>query len=171
MAELIKFQVQRLPGVILVGKARTYGQQNSVKGENGIPAFWGQCFENQVFDPLEQQQDFVYDPSYVGAMLDFKDGGFSYVVGMLMKEGAQIPEGYFSRVLDAADIAVGWIKGGEAEVCAAAHSLTENAMRENGYASDRMPWCMEVYNCPRYTTPDENGDVVLDYYIPVCKEK
>jgi hypothetical protein len=27
-------------------------------------------------------------------------------------------------------------------------------------------WCaFERYNCPRFTEPDENGDVILDYGI------
>jgi hypothetical protein len=32
------------------------------------------------------------------------------------------------------------------------------------------PWCMELYACPRFKRPDENGNVILDYYIP-CKKK
>jgi hypothetical protein len=26
-------------------------------------------------------------------------------------------------------------------------------------------WCFERYNCPRYTTPEENGKVTLDYCV------
>ena len=28
-------------------------------------------------------------------------------------------------------------------------------------------WCFERYNCPRYTTPDENGNVILDYAVSI----
>ena len=28
-------------------------------------------------------------------------------------------------------------------------------------------WCFERYNCPRFTTPDEKGNVILDYGISI----
>ena len=28
-------------------------------------------------------------------------------------------------------------------------------------------WCFERYNCPRFTTPDEKGNVILDYALSV----
>jgi hypothetical protein len=30
-------------------------------------------------------------------------------------------------------------------------------------------WCFERYNCPRYTMPDNNGNVILDYGISIEK--
>ncbi|MBE6551537.1 MAG: hypothetical protein E7665_05310 [Ruminococcaceae bacterium] len=28
-------------------------------------------------------------------------------------------------------------------------------------------WCFERYQCPRFTSPDENGNVILDYGISI----
>ena len=28
-------------------------------------------------------------------------------------------------------------------------------------------WCFERYNCPRFTSPDEAGNVILDYGISI----
>lgn len=29
-------------------------------------------------------------------------------------------------------------------------------------------WCFERYNCPGFTTPDEQGNVILDYGISIA---
>jgi predicted transcriptional regulator YdeE len=170
MGELIKFEVKKLPNLKLVGKELRYNMEAHMKGDNRIPAFWDKCFEDGIFSLLEKQADFVYDNSYVGVMLDWDkgDGDFSYIVGMLMKDGASVTEGYVCRDIEETDVAIGWIKGkNTADVCSAAHPLTEKAIKENGYKCEQMKWCMELYNCPRFSQPDENGDIVLDYYIPV----
>ena len=30
-------------------------------------------------------------------------------------------------------------------------------------------WCFERYNCPRFTSPDNNGNIILDYGISIEK--
>ena len=114
---------------------------------------------------MGKQQDLVYCPDYVGVMIDWYkgDGNFSYIVGMLMKAGVDVPDGFFSRALPAAKVAVGWIQGKDtADVCSNAHALTEKALKAEGYTCDTMRWCMELYNCPRFTQPDANGEIVLE---------
>ena len=170
MAELVKFEIKDFPETKLIGKELRYGMELLMKGDNRIPAFWGSCFNDSTFLHLEVQKDYVTEDSYVGAMLDWDkgDGDFSYICGMLMKDGATVPEGYVSRVLPASRVAVGWIRGTDTvDVCGAAHAMTEGRLREDGFSNDKMAWCMEVYNCPRYTTPDADGKIILDYYIPV----
>lgn len=170
MGELIKFNLKKLPSLKLVGKELRYNMEAHMKGDNRIPTFWEKCFADGIFSLLEKQVDLVYDNSYVGVMLDWDkgDGDFSYIVGMLMKDDAFVPEGYVCRDIEETDVAIGWIKGkNTADVCSAAHPLTEKAIKENGYKCDQMKWCMELYNCPRFSQPDENGDIILDYYIPV----
>ncbi len=170
MSELIKFEVKRLPGIKLVGKELRYNMEAHMKGDNRIPAFWDKSFSDGIFSLLEEQTDFIFDSAYVGVMIDWDkgDGDFSYIVGMLMKDGVAVPEGYYYKDIEETDVAIGWIKGKDtADVCSSAHSLTEQAIKENGYNCDKMKWSMELYNCPRFTTPDENGDIILDYYIPI----
>ncbi len=170
MGELVKLEVKRLPKLKLVGKELRYNMEAHMKGDNRIPAFWDKCFSDDTFSILEKQENYVYDNSYVGVMLDWDkgDGDFSYIIGMLMKDGLSVPEGYYCIDLDEADVAIGWIKGKDtADVCSSAHSLTEQALNAEGYSCDKMKWCMELYNCPRFTTPDTNGDIILDYYIPI----
>jgi predicted transcriptional regulator YdeE len=169
VAELVHFEVKDFPAVLLIGKELRYSMELLMKGENRIPAFWDACFADGTFTRLEGQKDGIFDDAYVGVMLDWGkgDGDFSYVCGMLMKDGADVPDGYISRVLPASKVAVGWIKGTDTmDVSSAAHVLTERKLKEEGRTSDKMAWCMELYNCPRFTTPDADGKIILDYYIP-----
>lgn len=170
MGVLIDFEVKSLPQLKLVGKELRHSMEAQMKGDNPLPGFWGECFGEDAFAPLEAQADQVYDPSYVGVMIDWArgDGMFSYVVGMLMKPDAVVPEGYYSVMLDETHAAVGYIRGKDtADVCDNAHELTEAALKEKGLNCDGMAWSMELYNCPRFTTPDADGNIVLDYYIPL----
>lgn len=172
MGKLIKLEVISLPKLCLVGKELKINMEEHMKGNNRIPGFWDKCFGDGTFSTLEQQPDFIYNDAYVGFMMDWDkgDGYFSYVCGILMKEGVTIPDGFIMRGIEPTDAAVGWIQGKDtADVCSDAHAKTEKALREAGYKCDDMKWCMELYNCPRFTTPDENGEIILDYYIPCSK--
>ena len=170
MSQLIHFEIKELPTVHLVGKEIRYSEEAHMKGDNRIPGLWDQCFSEGIFAQLESQADYLYDDSYVGVMLDWDkgDGNFSYVCGMLMKPGVSVPEGFICHTLEAAKAAVGWIRGKDtADVCSTAHAMTEERLKAEGHNCQQMRWCMELYNCPRFTTPDENGDIILDYYIPL----
>lgn len=169
MAKLIKFEVKQLPKIYLVGKELRYDMEVHMKGDNRIPAFWEKCFAENIFSTLEKQSDYVYDTAYVGVMIDWDkgDGNFSYICGMLFKEGIPAPEGFVLREIAAGKVGLSWIKGKDtADVCSNAHVLTEQAIKDAGFPYDKIKWCMELYNCPRFTTPDENGEIILDYYIP-----
>lgn len=169
MAEIIKFEIVALPLLKLVGKEIRYGMDEHMK-VNKLPGFWDQCFKNNIFAPLEAQAGCVYDAAYVGVMTDWErgDGNFSYIVGMLMKTDAVVPDGYAFRELSPTEAALSWIKGDDTtDVYAGAHGLTENALKDAGRGCKKMKWLMELYNCPRFTNPDENGQIVLDYYIPL----
>ncbi|NLG24144.1 MAG: GyrI-like domain-containing protein [Clostridiales bacterium] len=166
VSELIHFEVLDLPAMAVVGKA--IHPPESMQ-DNPIPAFWGQCFSEGVFAALEQLQDFVLDPSYVGFMCDWNapDGTFTYICGMMMKPGCPVPDGYVSRPVPPSKVAIGWVRGPEQDNYAVAHELTLAALQKAGHRADEAAmWCAEVYNCPRFTTKQDNGDVILDYYIP-----
>lgn len=171
MSELIHFEIKELPALKLVGKELRYSRNALMQGDNRIPGLWDQCYAENAFAVLEAQTDCVFDAAHVGVMIDWDrgDGDFSYICGMLMRDDAVVPEGYVSRMLVPTKAAVSWIRGKDvADVCAKAHELTEQALQAEGYRNDGMSWCMELYNCPRFTTPDEKGQITLDYYIPVA---
>ena len=39
------------------------------------------------------------------------------------------------------------------------------AIQQAGWQIADEPWFFELYNCPRFTTPDQDGKVILDYGV------
>ncbi len=169
MPTLVQFEFKQLPAVRVVGKEIAANHNDIMAGNNNLPAFWQQCFDDNTFATLEALGDAIYDDAYVGYISNFDPatGNFSYICGMLMNPGTTAPEGFTARDIAPAKAAVAWIKGTIPDVFSAAHDFTMKAMEERGATPDG-PWCMELYNCPRFTQPDADGNVILDYYIP-CK--
>lgn len=168
MAKLIDLQIREQEAFVVAGKAL----RQQMGEENRIPALWDRCFADGAFASLEALSDWVLCPDYVGFMSDWQSGDsmFTYTVGMMMKPGCPVPEGFTLSPVPAGLVAVGLIQGGSTqEVCASAHQMTEEALREKGYTDKDITWCMELYNCPRFTTPDDKGQIILDYCIPCRK--
>lgn len=139
--------------------------------ENPIPAFWDKCFSDGTFTKLEELREYHIDKSYVGWMGDWNtDNKFTYLCGMIMKPNTPVPEGFVYRDIPASTVATGWIQGLEKDVYSVAYDYTLKALEDQGYNVDEeSPWCMELYNCPRFTSPMENGEIILDFYIPCRK--
>jgi len=170
MNELVKFEVIRLPTICIVGKEIRYSDEALNQGDNRLPSFWDKCYKENIFAPLELQTEYVFDCSHVGVFLDWYvgDGDFSYVVGMLMKDGVDVPAGYFARELAETDVALCWVKCKSiTQTRAVPFESTATAIKEIGRGCANMKWCMDLYHRERSTTPDENGDVILDCYIPL----
>ncbi|MGI5856710.1 MAG: GyrI-like domain-containing protein [Candidatus Merdivicinus sp.] len=170
MAELIQFQMMELPAFRMMGKALTV----SPYGANPIPEFWRKCFADGTFPVLEAMKDAQYQEilddardAYIGWMGDLReDGSFTCLIGMLMRPGTPAPEGFAFRDVPACRAAAGRIKGNEPEIYAMENDLLLPEMEKLGLAPDSF--CMEVYACPRFTTPDPaDGTVILDYYMQV----
>lgn len=172
MAKIVKTEVCQLPEVFVVGKKITVKMPNSPE-INPIPNLWETCFSDNTFDHLMDYRDALFDDAYVGWMSDFsfENGIFTYICGMLMNSDISVRDDRFvSRNIEPTTVAIGWIQGSTVpEISFAAHSLVEKAVDEIGYSCEHATWCMEVYNCPRFTQPDENGEIILDYYIPCIK--
>ncbi len=170
MAQVINFEVKELPKLYAVGKELRYSMEALMQGDNRIGPLWEKCFAENVFSTLEQQANKLYSNDYIGLMIDWDkgDGDFSYVCGMLFKEKPEVPEGHTLHEIEPTKAAVTFVKGKDTgDCCGNAHQMTEQALKEKGHTCDKMRWSMELYNCPRWTNPDENGEIILDYYIPI----
>ncbi len=165
MSSLINFEFRSLPAMRIIGKAICPKMDMQ---DNPIPAFWSKCFTDGTFKILTELPAEHVDKDYVGFMCDW-DGKdtFTYICGMLLAAGTPVPAGFDFKDVPASTAAVGWIRGPEKENYQAAHTLTQQELEKKGYCSNSAAgWCMEYYNCPRFTQPQTNGDVILDYYIP-----
>lgn len=158
MITILDTFLEQFPDMKLVGKRYTDEDRDSY-GSFGEK--WGLWHSSGWFAQLENSGKSL-DDSYVGAMR-ITEAGFEYWIGMLMTQ-VQIPDGFAAVEIPGGALAVCYLYGkdGSADLFGMeAHEACVAAWREKGWSPNG--WFLERYNCPRYTTPDEKGNVILDY--------
>ncbi len=168
MPDIIKVYRQSLPAMRFVGKC--YGEDDKVNG--AFSSKWGEWFGNGWFAPLEQSvgegEPFDGRDAYCG-LIRLKEGEpFQYWIGMFLPVDTAVPDGYDRIDFDAFDAAVCWIYGKEPDLYTC-NSLDRVKAEGFDWTADRngIRWCFERYVCPRFTQPDDQGNVILDmcYYV------
>ncbi len=166
-AEIIKVYKEHLPSLRFIGKCYTNADRIGGFGHK-----WGEWFQNGWFDTLEKLGELKeVENGYIGLMrynVASCEDSFEYWIGMFFPVNTTVPEGYGYIDLDESDLAVCWIKGKEDDGLYAMHDACIDKYKENGMDSFKVDnknyLCFfERYNCPRFTSPDENGDIILDY--------
>lgn len=168
MTEVIRVYRQSMPAMKLVG--RCYGDEDRVNGT--FADKWGEWFQNDLFSPLllpgDTAEPFEDCNAYIG-LCRMKEGEpFQYWIGVFMPPDAAVPDGYMSVACDAGDIAVCWVYGKEPDIYM--HDCT-GSLAEQGFRwaedGNGVRYCFERYVSPRFTEPDDMGNVILDmcFYI------
>jgi len=161
MADIIKTVKEEIPALRFIGKKYdTFGH-------------WVEWWQNGWFDLLEKKMGgtgkirslWENGGGYIGLERRAEGESFAYYIGMMAPENTPVPEGFVS--MDFRDVSLGtcWIYGKEKDVHnvgACKQALTENGMTIWKDESGAV-WSFENCVCPRYTTPDEKGNVILDY--------
>lgn len=168
-AEIIKVYKEHLSSLRFIGKCYTNADRIGGFGHK-----WGEWFENGWFATLEAIGELKeVENGYLGFMRYNCAGGeetFEYWIGMFFPVGTSVPDGFACIDLVESDIAVCWIKGKENEGIYEMHDACISKCKENGMDKlrddEKNRVCFfERYNCPRFTAPDEDGNVILDYGI------
>lgn len=161
MAEITKVFKEHVPAMRFIGKK--------------YPDFgnWGEWFANGWFDQVENAM------GGVGAIVNIWENGGAYVslecrkdgelpgywIGMFAPAGTKVPDGFSCVDFEASDLGTCWIYGPEGEVHDT--SRCRQALETHGMDirefEDGTVYSFENCLCPRFTTPDENGNVILDY--------
>jgi len=167
MADIINCFKEHLPSLKLIGKRYI----DSDRGANGsFGAKWGEWFQNGWFDQIESLGTLPENgDAYLGVMRCV-DETFEYWIGMFFPVSTEAPEGYSSIEIPESDIATCYIYGREdsGELFGLdAHNACMKKVAEQGFTLQKDPWYFERYNCPRFTTPDEHGKVILDYCVTI----
>lgn len=167
MAEIIKTFKENIPPLRFIGK--TYGEFGH----------WGEFWQNDWFGLLENAMGgpeailklWSNGGGYVGLEHWSPEEPFTYWLGMFVPAGTPVPDG-FSHV-DFFDVALGtcWIYGKESEVhdTSGCRAAVEKAGMKILQDASGGTWSFENCLCPRYTTPDEQGNIILDYCFFVEK--
>ena len=167
MVEIINSYRQEMPALRFVGKK--YGDEDRVHGMFG--AKWGEFHENGWFGVLEGLIDNKGDETcedgaaYIGLMRWKEGEPFQYWIGMFMPAATEAPEGFQYVDFPAAILGTCWVYGPESEVymkegqCAERLEADGMKIMPNG---EGAYWFFERYQCPRFTAPDERGNIILD---------
>jgi hypothetical protein len=166
MAEIVKVYKQNVGNLKFIGKR--YGDSDRVNGNFG--AKWGEWFQNGWFDVVAKQIDGSLKDIYedgeaqIGLMRE-KEGVFEYWIGYFMPENTAVPEGFEYIDFPASNFGICWVYGKEEEIYFN-EGKCGTRLGDDGFTVIN-DWCFERYACPRFTTPDEKGNIILD--IVPCK--
>jgi len=161
--EIVNVYQENMPAVKLIGKRYT----NQDRDESGtFAAYWQECFQ-QGWPAILGRCDAVPGVSedLVGAMRMTGGDEFEYWIGGLFAPSANVPEGFAAADIPAGALGVCWLYGNDQSgelYGAEASELCMAAWEERGWKFSETGWFFERYNCPRFTTPDERGHVILD---------
>ncbi len=161
MAEIIKTYREEVPAMRFIGKKYAgYGN-------------WGEWFANGWFDEIERAMGGVGSilaiwengGGYVG--LEMRgENEFEYFIGMFTPAGTAVPGGFDFIDLPACALGTCWIygrEGGDTHQTGGCRGALERAGMKVRHDERGRVWSFENGLCPRYTTPDEHGNVILDY--------
>ena len=162
MAEIIKVFKDEVPGMRFIGK--------KYRDYDG----WGEWFANGWFDVIENSMGgtqkileiWQNGGAYVG--LECRKNGElqEYWIGMFTLEDTEVPQGFEYIDFPKSSFGTCWIYGREEEVHGSAGNCWK-ALQSEGFEistdENGVERSFENCLCPRFTTPDEKGNVILDY--------
>ena len=156
--KILKVNQESCPATRLIGK-KYYSVPN-----------WGEWWENDWFAALEAMQCLPFNgDAYIGAVR-VVNGMPERWIGMFFPENTEVPEGFEYVDIEPLDFAVCYLydKEGSGDFYTMdTHNMCLEALKELGMKRKEDDWCVERYNCPRFTTADENGNVILDYALSI----
>ncbi len=155
---ILEIKRESCPAARLIGK----------KYENDVN--WGEWWENDWFAALEANQSLSFNgDAYMGGV-HIVNGTPERWIGMLFPVGTEVPEGFEYADIEAMDYAVCYLygkEGGGEFYSMDTHKMCLEALKAHDLKRKEDDWCFERYNCPRFTTPDEKGNIILDYAISI----
>lgn len=135
-------------------------------------ANWGEWWENNWFATLKSMQRLAFTgDAYIGAV-HVVNGMPEYWIGMFFPIDTEVPEKFEYVDIEPLDYAVCYLydKENSGEFYTMdTHNMCLEELKARDLKRKEDDWCFERYNCPRFTTPDENGNVILDYGISIIQ--
>ena len=156
--KIVDVKRESCPKVRLIGK-KYEGRPN-----------WGEWWQNDWFAVLEGIGNHpMNDDGYIGAT-KIVDGKPERWIGMFFPVDVKAPEGFEFIDIEPMEYAVFYLydKEGSGDFYTMeTHNMCLSELAARGMKRKEDDWCFERYNCPRFTTPDKDGCVILDYGISI----
>ena len=156
--KILEIKKEHCPGMLLIGKRYASGPN------------WGEWWANDWFSKLEANpRHAMNEDAFIGAVR-IVNGRPEHWIGMFFPMGTAVPDGFESVEMEETDFAVCFLYAKENSsdfYTMETHEMCLEALKEQGFTRREDSWCFERYQCPRFTTPDEQGNVILDYGISI----
>ena len=164
------------PKIVSFGPAKVAGYLHKTSmSNNTVPAFWQEIFSDGRHKKLHQQ-DFVKTHREYGVCFDSDGDTFSYVVGVEIKDGANVPSEFTACDLPKSEYAVfsaqsmeaipqAWKEAYDWLHSTESHTYTKGSMDFELYETDCTS-CTGNAECEAC----ENNDIKCDVYIAVTKK-
>ena len=156
--EILEVKRESCPATRLIGK----------KYESG--ANWGDWWENDWFTILEANQCLpINGDAYIGAVR-IVNGIPEHWIGMFFPISTEVPEGFEYIDIEPLEYAVCYLYDKENSnefYTMDTHNRCLEELKAHNFIRKENDWCFERYNCPRFTTPDKKGNIILDYAISI----
>lgn len=131
---------------------------------------WEEWWSNNWFDVLQAMPGLpINDNGYIGAV-HIVDGTPEYWIGMFFPVDTDAPSGFEYIDIEPLNYAVFYLYGRENSsefYTMETHAMCLEELNAHNLIRKEDDWCFERYNCPRFTTPDANGNVILDYAVSI----
>lgn len=164
MAQIVKVEKERFPALRFIGKRYTDADRGA---DSGYGHKWNEWNTNGLFAPLEELESHAaHDNARIGYMRYTNE--FEYWIGKFYPADTPVPDGYEHVDLPAGDAGVCWIYGSDETgdiYGPEAHQQCANKLIEAGWELASGIQAFERYNPDRFNTPDEHGNVIVDYGI------
>lgn len=159
--KILETRLETYPDVKLIGKRYTDEDRDPF---GSFSAKWDEWFRNDWFSFLKDGGIQGVSDDYVGVMR-YTQAGFEYWIGILMAPEDPVPQGFEAVEIPAGNLAVSFVygKNGPDLYGMEAYQACAAAWAEREWFPKMDAWYMERYNCPRFTQPDDQGNVILDY--------
>ncbi|MCL2195710.1 MAG: hypothetical protein FWB76_07155 [Oscillospiraceae bacterium] len=172
--EIIKTYKEHFPALRLIGKCYTDADRGA---DGSFSERWTEWHQNSWFDELKKAAKPSEDVENgcLGLMtINAKDhSNFIYWIGLFFPANTAVPDGFSYLDLPQSDVGISWIYGSDetGEIYGSEpHTACYQTLCDNGWnklnekaGGKNTLVFFERYNCPRMTTPDEKGNVILDY--------
>jgi len=174
MFEIIKVYTQSINPLKFIGKK--YDNADRTDGTFEVASKWSEWFENGWFKLIEKQitnnPDDTYEDigAYIGLLRNKSGEQYQYWIGMFVPENTETPKGFTHINFPKSEIGVCWVYGkeehismnGSLDIFHQCKDRLEKDGTHHVHDKDNVCWAFERYTCPRFTTPDEKGNVILD---------
>jgi hypothetical protein len=161
--KIIKVYKQSIPAMRFIGK-----KYSNIGGN------WGEWWANSWFDVIEETASgsetvhgLYEDGDAYLEMKRIKSGeSTEYWIGMFTAPDTEVPDGFLYVDFPASNLGVCWLYGGENAVYGmqtqCLNKILDLEMKLKKDENDAR-WYIDRYQSPRFTNPDENGNIILDY--------